>query len=71
MSSAIAATCASALAKLHSSSLAGGYSRGSAAATPCSRVAPDRLPVAGGQRAVVFDQAFERLPGEIEPVEGA
>ena len=33
-------------------------------------VAPDRLAVAVGQRTVVLDQPFERLPGEIETVEG-
>ena len=33
-------------------------------------IAPDRLAVAVGQRAVVLDQPFQRLPGEIEPVEG-
>ena len=32
-------------------------------------IARDRMPGAVGQRAVVLDQAFERLPGQIEPVE--
>ena len=32
-------------------------------------IAPDRRAVAVGQRAVVLDQPFERLPGQIEPVE--
>ena len=32
-------------------------------------IAPDRRAVAIGERTVVLDQAFERLPGEVEPVE--
>ena len=32
-------------------------------------IALDRVPGAVGQRAVVLDQPFQRLPGEVEPVE--
>ena len=35
-----------------------------------SGVAADRLAAGIGQRAVVLDQAFERFPGQVEPVEG-
>ena len=33
------------------------------------RVARDRLPVGVEQRAVVLDQALQRLPGQVQPVE--
>ena len=36
---------------------------------PRSAIALDRPAGAVGERAVVLDQAFQRLPGEIEPVE--
>ena len=32
-------------------------------------IAPDRRAGAVGKRPVVLDQAFERLPGQVEPVE--
>ena len=33
-------------------------------------IAANRRPVAIGERTVVLDHAFQRLPGEVEPVEG-
>ena len=33
-------------------------------------IAAERRAVAIGERTVVLDQAFQRLPGEVQPVEG-